>query len=78
MSHFNKQNTISAPYICYTKPEEEHMSTFTVNLTAINPKDEQRRTPPVEVMVDTGAHSSWLPRQMLLDAGIKPVEKAQF
>ena len=54
------------------------MSTFTVNLTAINPKDEQRRTPPVEVMVDTGAHSSWLPRQMLLDAGIKPVEKAQF
>jgi len=54
------------------------MSTFTVNLTAINPKDEHRRTPPVEVMVDTGAHSSWLPRQLLLDAGIKPVEKVQF
>jgi len=54
------------------------MSTFMVYLTAINPKDEKRRTPPVEVMVDTGAHSSWLPRQLLLDAGINPVEKVQF
>jgi predicted aspartyl protease len=47
-------------------------------LAAINPKDEHRCTPPVEVMVDTGAPSSWLPRQLLLDAGIKPVEKVQF
>ena len=54
------------------------MSTFTVNLTAINPTERHRRTPPVEVMVDTGVHSSWLPRQLLLDAGIKPEEKAQF
>ena len=54
------------------------MSAFTVNLTAINPTERHRCTPPVEVMVDTGAHSSWLPRQLLLDAGIKPEEKVQF
>ena len=29
------------------------MSSFKVNLTAINPKDENKRTPPVEVLVDT-------------------------
>jgi predicted aspartyl protease len=54
------------------------MSEFMVNLTAINPKDEQRCTPPVEVMVDTGAEVSWLPKQLLLDAGITPRGKKQF
>jgi len=37
------------------------MSRFKVNLTAINPVERHRRTPPVEALVDTGAHSSWLP-----------------
>ena len=60
------------------------MSRFMVNLTAINPKEEHRCTPPVEVMVDTGTRRrgprgprfpsgselSWLPKQLLLDAGI--------
>ena len=49
-----------------------------VNLTAINPVDRKRRTPPVEVMVDTGAEVSWLPKQLLLDAGITPECKKQF
>ena len=31
------------------------MSKFMVNLTAVNPKEEDRSTPPVEVMVDTGS-----------------------
>jgi hypothetical protein len=30
------------------------MSRLMVNLTAINPKDEGRSTPPIEVMADTG------------------------
>jgi predicted aspartyl protease len=47
-------------------------------LTAINPIDRQRRTAPVEVMVDTGAEVSWLPKQLLLDAGITPRGKKQF
>jgi predicted aspartyl protease len=49
-----------------------------VNLTAINPIDRQRRTPPVEVMVDTGAEVSWLPKQLLLEAGITPECKKRF
>jgi predicted aspartyl protease len=54
------------------------MSKFMVNLTAINPKDEQRCTPPVEVMVNTGAEVSWLPKQLLLDAGITVRGKKRF
>ncbi|MCL2094479.1 MAG: hypothetical protein FWH12_09855 [Treponema sp.] len=54
------------------------MSKFMVNLTAINPKDEDRSTPPIEVMVDTGSELSWLPRQALLDAGISPRGKKRF
>jgi predicted aspartyl protease len=54
------------------------MSKFMVNLTAINPKEEHRSTPPVEVMVDTGAELSWLPKQLLLDAGITSKGKKRF
>ena len=54
------------------------MSAFKVNLIAINPKDENRRMPPVEVLVDTGAELSWLPKELLLDAGITPRGKKRF
>jgi predicted aspartyl protease len=54
------------------------MSKFMVNLTAVNPKEEHRCTPPVEVMVDTGSEVSWLPKQLLLDAGINPRGKKRF
>ena len=54
------------------------MSKFMVNLTAINPFDKQRSTPPIEVMVDTGAEVSWLPRKALEDIGISSEKKAQY
>jgi len=54
------------------------MSRFMVNLTAINPSERQRRTPPVEVMVDTGSEVSWLPKKVLLDIGITPEGKKRF
>ena len=54
------------------------MSRFMVNLTAINPKEEHRCTPPIEVMVDTGSEVSWMPKQALLDAGITPRAKKRF
>jgi predicted aspartyl protease len=54
------------------------MSKFMVNLTAVNPIDRQRRTPPVEVMVDTGAEVSWLPKRLLQEAGITPEGKKRF
>jgi predicted aspartyl protease len=54
------------------------MSIFRVNLVAINPKEENRRTPPIDVLVDTGSELSWLPKQVLLDAGIFPRGKKCF
>ncbi|GBU28171.1 hypothetical protein R84B8_01729 [Treponema sp. R8-4-B8] len=54
------------------------MSKFMVNLTAINPKEEHRCTPPIEVMVDTGSELSWLPKRSLLDVGITPRGKKHF
>ena len=54
------------------------MSIFKVNLIAINPKEEHRQTPPVEVLVDTGAELSWLPKQLLIDVGINPRGKKRF
>jgi predicted aspartyl protease len=54
------------------------VSTFKVNLIAINPKDESRRTSPLEVLVDTGSELSWLPKQMLVDAGITARGKKRF
>ena len=49
-----------------------------VNLTAINPSERQRRTPPVEVMVDTGSEVSWLPKKELQNIGINPEGKKRF
>jgi len=54
------------------------MSQFMVNLSAVNPKEEHRCTPPMEVLVDTGSELSWLPKQLLLDAGIIPRGKKRF
>jgi hypothetical protein len=54
------------------------MSKFMVNLAAINPKEEHRCTPPIEVMVDTGSELSWLPKKELLDSGITPRGKKRF
>ena len=54
------------------------MSTFRVNLTAINPKEESRCTQPVEALVDTGSELSWMPKQILLDIGITSRGKKRF
>ena len=51
---------------------------FKVNLIAINIKDEDKQTPPVEVLVDTGAELSCLPTKLLLEAGIFPRGKKYF
>jgi len=54
------------------------MSKFMVNMTAINPSERQRCTPPIEVMVDTGSEVSWLPKKELLDIGVMPEGKKRF
>ena len=54
------------------------MSAYYVDMIAINPKDERISTPPVNVLVDTGSELSWLPKQLLLDAGITQRGKKRF
>jgi predicted aspartyl protease len=54
------------------------MGKFMVNLTAVNPGERQRRTPPIEVLVDTGSEVSWLPKKELLSIGVSSECKKQF
>jgi hypothetical protein len=44
--------------LCLKPNGVAEMSKFMVNLTAVNPSERQRRTSPVEVMVDTGSELS--------------------
>jgi predicted aspartyl protease len=54
------------------------MSLFRVNVVARNPKDESRETPPIEALVDTGSELTWLPAEVLQQAGITPRRKRIF
>lgn len=54
------------------------MSAYYVNLTAINPKREELRTPPVRVLVDTGSELSWLPAEVLSAIGLMPRRARAF
>lgn len=54
------------------------MSAFKVNVIARNPKDEERTTPPVEALVDTGSELTWMPAELLHRAGIVPRRKRAF
>ena len=54
------------------------MSAFYTDLIAINPKREEVKTPPTRILVDTGSELSWLPREVLLAAGITPRRQRVF
>ncbi|MGA2230937.1 MAG: hypothetical protein ABSH22_08565 [Tepidisphaeraceae bacterium] len=54
------------------------MSIFRVNVIACNPQSEDRLTPAIDVLVDTGAELTWLPAEMLLKIGIQPRRKRTF
>ena len=54
------------------------MSLFRVNVIACNPQHEDRLTPPIDVLVDTGAELTWLPAEMLEKIGIQPRRKRTF
>jgi predicted aspartyl protease len=54
------------------------MSRFKVNVVARNTKDESLISPPTEVLVDTGAELTWLPKDLLTGINIKPVRKRNF
>lgn len=54
------------------------MSLFRINVVAKNPRDEAQRTPPIDVLVDTGSELTWLPAAALERAGIAPRRKRTF
>jgi predicted aspartyl protease len=54
------------------------MSLFRVNIIACNPQDEATLTPPIDVLVDTGAELTWLPAELLQKIGIQPRRKRTF
>jgi predicted aspartyl protease len=54
------------------------MSLFRVNVVARNPKREEIETPPVEALVDTGSELTWLPKDVLNQAGITPRRRRTF
>ena len=54
------------------------MSAFHVNVVAVNPQEQQRTTPAVRSLVDTGFELTWLPADVLAAAGIKPIRQRSF
>jgi len=54
------------------------MSLFRVNVVACNPQREDRVTPAIDALVDTGAELTWLPAEMLEKIGIQPRRKRTF
>ena len=54
------------------------MSAYCVSLIAIKPKREELRTPPVRVLVDTGAELSWMPAEALQAIELTPRRQRVF
>jgi len=54
------------------------MSIFRVNVVACNLKSEERVTPTLEALVDTGSELTWLPAGVLLKIGVTPRRKRPF
>lgn len=54
------------------------MSMFKVSVVAANPKDEQRVTPGIDALVDTGSELTWLPGDVLSQIGITPRRERSF
>jgi predicted aspartyl protease len=54
------------------------MSTFHVSVVAVNPQDQQQLSAAVRALVDTGSELTWMPADVLLAAGIKPIRPRSF
>jgi clan AA aspartic protease len=54
------------------------VSLYRVNVVARNPKDEERRTSPIEALVDTGSELTWLPADVLAAIGIAERRQRTF
>jgi clan AA aspartic protease len=54
------------------------MSLFRVNVVAVNVADQQRSTPPIQALVDSGSELSWLPADVLQSIGVASVRDRAF
>jgi predicted aspartyl protease len=54
------------------------MSAFRVSVVAANIADQQRTTPPIQALVDSGSELSWLPSDVVQSVGISPVRNRSF
>jgi predicted aspartyl protease len=54
------------------------MSSFRVNVVAVNIADEQRATPPISALVDSGSELTWLPSDVLYAIGAAPLRNRTF
>jgi predicted aspartyl protease len=54
------------------------MSTFKVNIIAVNPRDTKKVSSAIEALVDTRAELTWLHKDILHEIGIEPVRKRSF
>jgi predicted aspartyl protease len=54
------------------------MRLYRVNVEAVNITDQQRVTPRVEAVVDSGAELTWLPSDLLAAIGVTPVRHLSF
>ena len=54
------------------------MSVFKESVVAVNPKNEEVCTEPIDALVDTGSELTWLPEEMLTGIGITHRRKRVF
>jgi predicted aspartyl protease len=54
------------------------MSLYRVNVVAANIADQQRATPPIQALVNSGSELSWLPSDVLQAIAVSPVRNRTF
>jgi predicted aspartyl protease len=54
------------------------MSSFRVNVVGVNIVDQQRATPPIPALVDSGSELTWLPSDVLTAIGVTSVRNRSF
>jgi predicted aspartyl protease len=54
------------------------MRLFRVNVIAVNIADQQRTSPPIQALVDSGSELTWLPADVLSAIGVTPTRKRTF
>jgi predicted aspartyl protease len=64
--------------LCACRANDSRMSLFRVNIIAINPADERRRTAAIDALVDTGSELTWLPAELLDGIGVQRRRQRSF